>query len=191
MAEKTERKKKGKVRGALSHAVTVILCLVLMLSVFVAAVLLQSAKNNELGRFVVEEEKETVKRMQSATMTDIKALAQMFGAPLPYLPNVSATGESSNTVHDGETVRVCKITYPGVVVTAMRPASAAPLLLRKAMFLTTRDDLKVLDLSASLAERANSRCAYFVTEQAAYSVYAPDMAQDDFLRVLGNLGWIE
>ena len=124
-------------------------------------------------------------------MTDIPALAGLFGAPLPYLKNVNATGHSANSSHDGETVRVCTLSYPGVIVTAVRPASAAPLLLRESLSVSMRSDLTVLSLPVTLAERQNARCAYFVTEDAAYSVYAAEISQEDFLRILENLVWTD
>lgn len=188
MAEKPQKKQKSKIRSALSHLVTVILCLILMGTVYVAAILLQPDSDSEKGSFVVQEEKEAITRMQSAAMTDIPALAGLFGAPLPYLPGVNAAGQGENTAHDGETVRICTVTYPGVIITAVRPVSASPLLLRESLSLSMRSDLTVLNLPAALAEKGDARCVYFMNEDAAYSVYAV-LAEEDFLRVLDSLSW--
>lgn len=189
MAEKPEKNQKGKALSLVSRLITVLLCLILMAVVYVAAVLLQNDGDSEKGSFIVQEEKEPITRMQSATMADIPALSQLFGAELPYLKGVSVTGQGENAVHDGEIARVCTLTYPGVVITAVRPANAAPLLLRNGLSLSMRSDLTVLNLPASLAERGDTRCVYFVNETAAYSVYAAQSTEEEFLRILENLSW--
>ena len=191
MEEATEKKPKSKARRFFGHLLSLILSLALMGMIYVAVVVLQPPGDEEMGSYVVQEEKEPLTRMQSATMSDAFALSRLFGAALPMLPNYAMTGKGANLSHDGEIARMAQIQYPGVLISAVRPASAAPLLLRENLAVSTRGDVTVLNLPAVLSARGDARCVYFVTEDAAYSVYASQASEEDFFTLLDRLAWAE
>ena len=76
-------------------------------------------------------------------------------------------------------------------LSAVQPATAAPLLLHGDLDVELRSDLTVLNLPAVLASRGNARCLYFSDEAAAYALYAPDAAEDVFLSLIPRLSWVE
>lgn len=186
-----ETKRIGRFRRALSAAGGALLVLLLIAAVYVAAVLIQSPGENQISSFSVQEEKETVSRMQSATMNDAEALVQLFGAPLPVLPGFSFTGEAINAAHDGQNARVVTLRYEGVTLAAVRPASAAPLLQRSGLSVQMRRDLTVLGLPAVLAEKGTAHCLYFSSDSAAYALYAPNAGTEDFLSLTGKIAWVQ
>ena len=191
MAEQTVKNPKSKARIILGKAVTFLLTLLLIGAVYVAAVLLQSPGDNETASYVVQEEKEPVTRMQSATVNSAQQLASLFGAPLPALPGYAVTGRGGNTSHDGETVRIASLQYSGLTVTAVRPASAAPLLLKSDLSVSMRGDLTLLNLPAMLANKGSAFCLYASSEDAAYAIYAPNAQEEDFMALLGAFQWAE
>lgn len=185
MAEKTRN---GK--GAVGRIFLVLGVVLLMAIVYVSAILLQIPED-ETDNYVVVEEPEPITRMQPATMNDARALAGLFGATLPYLPGYAMRGQGDNASYEGSVARIATLQYSGVTITAVRPASAAPLLLHKDLSVQLRNGLSVLNLPAMLAEKGNARCVYFSGADAAYSVYAQQAAEEDFFNMLGNLQWTE
>ena len=75
------------------------------------------------------------------------------------------------------------------MITAVRPASAAPLLLRGELSVSMTNELTVLNHPAMLASRGGAHCVYFTNESAAYSVYTPQAEKEDFLAVLKRMTW--
>jgi len=188
MAEKQEKNKfSRKIRGFFSGLTSLFLALILMAVIYAAAVLLDSPEKNQQNAWVVEEEETAVTPLQAATSSDARVLAQMLGAPLPQLTGHTPSGEARNTSHDGKTVRQITLSYPGLVITAVRPASAAPLLLRKDLTIQSRSDLTVMNLPAVWASKDSSHCLYFSSEFAAYSIYAPNAAEEEFLSVISQI----
>ena len=185
-----ENKEKSKLRRLLGGLGGFALTLILAAVIYLAAVLLQTPGAQEEASFVVREEPETVTRMQSASMQDARALAQLFESPLPALPNAVPNGQAVNTRHDGQTVRKVTLDYGSLVINAVRPASAAPLLLRGELDLSLRSDLTVLNLPATLACRDGAWCLYFSDETAAYSLYAPKAEEAEFLSLPASIQWV-
>lgn len=186
-----ERKNGSKKRGILFRLLTIVLVFLLMSLIYVGTVLLQLPGDTEENSFVVQEEQEPVTRMQAADMNDARALAQLFGAPLPMLPGLSVNGQGSNTTHDGETVRMAVLRYEGLVITAVRPASAAPLLLHDDLSVSLRSDVTVLNMPGTLASKGERHCVYLTSENAAYSLYAAQGTEDEFLALLQRLVWAD
>ena len=182
-----EKQKKGK--GVLKTVFAVIGSVLLMSVIYLAAVVIQSPADSLAGSYVVEDEEESVTRMQPAQMDDAQSLAALFGAPLPMLPGYTPLGQAGNTTHDGQTVRVAALQYEGLAITAVRPASAAPLLLRGELSVSLMNDLTVLNHPAVLASRNGAHCVYFSNESAAYSIYTPQAEEEVFLAVLKRLTW--
>jgi len=193
MAEKQENSKLKKAPGKMGKFLRALplaaLTLLLMAGVYVASVLLQLPGDTDEGSFVVQDDPEPVTRMQAADMNDAQALSRLFGAPLPYLPGLAVEGHGGNATHDGETVRMATLRYDGVIITAVRPASAAPLLLRGDLSVSLRSDLTVLNLPAVLSSRGGQQCVYLSSENAAYAIYAPQAPQEDFLALTEHLAW--
>lgn len=185
-----EKRKKPKNKWV-QRALSLLLSLFMMALVYCAAVLLQSPADTREGSFVVQDEQEPVTRMQAAAMNDAHALAQLFGAPLPMFPDIAVNGQSGNTTHDGQTVRIVTMQYDDLQITAVRPASAAPLLLRDGLSVSLRSDLTVLNLPAVLSSRGGAHCVYLSNESASYSLYIPNAGEDAFLSLLGRLSWAQ
>ncbi len=181
--------KQGKGKRLFKTVFAVIGSVLLMAVVYLAAVLIQSPVDGMAGSFVVEDEEEIISRMQPAQTYDAQSLAAMFGAPLPVVPSLLIQGQAGNTTHDGQNVRVASLLYEGLVITAVRPASAAPLLLRSELSVSLTSDLTVLNHPAVLATRDGAKCVYFTGESTAYSIYTPQADEEAFLEVLKRLTW--
>ena len=181
--------KQGKGKRFFKSVIAVIGSVLLMGAVYLASVLIQSPVDGMTGSFVVEDQEETVTRMQPAQIDDAQSLASLFGAPLPVVPSLLIRGQAGNTTHDGQDVRVATLQYEGLAITAVRPASAAPLLLRGELSVSLKSELTVLNHPAVLASRGGARCVYFSNESAAYSIYTPQADENAFLEVLQRLTW--
>ena len=175
---------KGRAKKLFRGAGSVITAAIVIAMVFLAAILLEIPEKDVEGQWVVEEEKAPVPPMQAANMGDVQALAQLFGAPLPALPGHTPAGEARNASHDGRTVRKVTLAYEGFTVYALRPAEAAPLLLRDELDVQLRSDLTAMNLPVTLASRDGAYCAYFADGMAAYAIYAPAAEEGDFLSLL-------
>lgn len=184
-----EKQGKGRKKGILKTVFAVIGVLLAMAVIYVGAIMLQSPTDGTAGSFVVEDEPETVTRMQPAQFSDAQSLAAEFGAPLPVVPSLLIRGQAGNTTHDGQNVRVAALRYEGLVITAVRPVSAAPLLLRSELSVSLVSDLTVLNHPAVLAAKGGAKCVYFTGESAAYSVYTPQADEEAFLDVLKHMTW--
>ncbi len=167
---------------------TMALVLVAMAVIYVVAVLLASPKDKARDSFVVQEDTGALAPMQAASGSDAAQMARLFGAPLPVLRGYPSACDGRNTTHDGQTARLVTLTYPGVVISAVRPSSAAPLLLRPGLSLQLRSDLTALNLPAALASRGREHCLYFSDEHAAYAIYAPNCTEEEFLQMLALVG---
>ncbi len=183
-----EKRGNGKGKRILKSVFAAVGTAMIMALIYVAAVLLQFPADAMEGSFVVEDD-EIITRMQPAETDDAESLAAMFGAPLPMLPGYAPKCQAGNTTHDGQTVRVAALQYDGLMITAVRPASAAPLLLRGELSVLLKNDITVLSHPAVLAGRGGAHCVYFSNESAAYSVYTPQAPEADFLAVLKRLVW--
>lgn len=171
----------------LSGVLSLFLALVAIAAVWLGAVLIKNPAGEKQDSFVVEEEQTPVTPLQAASSTDAAELARRFGAFLPVLPGAAFSGEARNAEHDGQAVRMVVLRYDGVEVRAVRPVSAAPLLLHGELSVDLRSDLSVLNLPAVLAHRENAYCLYFSNDAAAYAVYAPNAPKEDFLALIGRL----
>lgn len=163
----------------------------LMALVYVSAILLQSPLDQMNESYVVQEEPEPVTRMQPAAMNDARALAGLFGAPLPYLPGYAMNGQGENARYEGANARVATLQYSGLTITAVRPAAAAPLLLIDGLSVSLRSDVTVLNLPALMAAKDTAVCVYFSGTDAAYRIYAPHTEEAPFFAILGELKWTD
>lgn len=159
--------------------------LLLMAILYVGVVLIDRPDADEQGMYAVTEE--DITPLQAAQFTDPTLLAQSFGVEIPCLSGVPMRGMARNAVYDGKTARVVTLDYDGLTITAVRPASAAPLLLRDHLSLSTDARYTLLSIPATLASRGDEHCLYFVTSAAAYAVYAPAMRLDDLIALAGRL----
>lgn len=155
--------------------------------IYAALVLLEIPGENQAGQWVVEEEKEAITPLQSADLSDGRELARIFGAPLPVVNGMAFRGEARNVSHDGALVRQATLFYEGFTVTAVRPASAAALLLHPQLSVSLRSDLSVWNLPVTLASSGEEFCAYFANGDTAYAIYAPRATESNFLLLLDRL----
>ena len=184
-----EKQGNGKKKSFIKSVFAVLGAVLIMAMVYLAAILIQSPADGMAGSFVVQEDQDTVTRMQPAESSDAGSLASQFGAPLPVVPSLLLRGQAGNTRHDGQNVRVATLQYEGLVITAVRPASAAPLLQRGELSVSMKNELTVLNHPAMLASRDGAHCVYFSNESAAYSIYTPQAEEADFLEVLKHVTW--
>lgn len=155
--------------------------------IYTGAVLLESPEASQDDSWAVIDDEEIITPLQAATMNDASALARLFGAPLPAFSGVQPRGEARNVHHDGKTVRKITLEYEGATVTAVRPASAAPLLLQSDLSISLRSDLTAINLPAVLAEGKGRYCLYFSSNQAAYALTAQAENAEEFLLLARQL----
>ena len=187
MAEEVRNDKKT---GFIGRIFLMIGTLLLMAIVYVSAIMLQIPEaDSDIDHAPAE--RESLPRMQPADMNSAKALAELFGAKLPCLPGYAMAGQGTNIDYEGANARMVTLQYTGVTISAVRPAAAAPLLLREDLSVSLRSDLSYLNMPAMLAEKGNARCVYLSGTDAAYSVYAPQAGEEDFLSMLEKLQWTD
>ncbi len=112
---------------------------------------------------------------------NVPALQETFGLPLPHLPGYPMRGQALNVNYNGHNVRKAILQYDGFTITCVQPAFAAPLLLHSELSLSMEGEHTVAGLPAALAEGDNTFCFYFSTEEAAFSLFAPNATRDTFL----------
>ena len=118
-------------------------------------------------------------RIVAGESSDLTFLRNRAGCPLPYFEGQMFMGEIRNAEFDGENACIVTMTYQsGLVITAVAPREAAPLLLRKDMEVLMRGDGEIflagnVKLRALMCQGESGSCLYFETDSAAYSVFAP------------------
>jgi len=180
---------KGKGKRFFSALGGLILVLIAAGVIYLTVVLLQPPGDDGRDTYAAAT-RAPVTRMQAAQMDDAKQLARMYEGRLPAVPSLTPRGRGENKTHDGSAARLVTLFYNGVTISAVQPASAAPLLLHGEMDISTRSDLTALNLPAVLASRGSAYCLYFSDEDAAYSVYAPKATEEEFLSLIDRLQWI-
>ena len=188
MAEAKKGKKVKRLLGRLFGALMALLAAAL---IYLALVILPSPAEQAVRDTAPSSTPAPVGRMQAAAMDDALSMARMFEYRLPQVQGFSLRGEGVNTAHDGQDARLVTLRYEGFTLSAVRPASAAPLLLREGLDVSLRSDAVALSLPAVIAARGNAWCAYFSDENAAYSVYAPAAEEKTFFELLSRLSWAE
>ena len=151
------------------------------------------AGEDSAERYAVAQESSAVERMIAGETGDIGQLREMAGFPLPFLEGQPFLGEAANAVYDGGSARLITMRYTtGIVIAAVCPAEAAPLLKRGGMELRmdTAETLQLQGLRQRvvLSESGNTSCVYFSTDDAAYAVYAQGLTGGQLIGVLNEYG---
>ena len=183
-------KEKSRLRRLISRLSGMILALIAAAVIYLALVMLQTLGVANKAEPGTPEKQPAITRMQAATMNDVRELARMYEARLPVLSGYKLSGRGENATHDGGVARVVRLYYNGVTISAVRPASAAPLLLHGELDITLRTDRTVLNLPAVLACRNGAYCLYFSDETSAYTLYAPQAEEEEFLSLASRLSWV-
>lgn len=178
--EQQKNKEKNKAGRWIRGLIRGLILLLTGIMVYVGVVLLESPEASQDDSWAVIDD-EPITPLQAATMSDAQALARLFGAPLPAFPGVQPYGEARNAAHDGRTARMITLDYNGARIMAVRPASAAPLLLQDGLSVSLRSDITALNLPAVLAEGQGRYCLYFSSDQAAYALIADAGSPEAFL----------
>jgi hypothetical protein len=160
----------------------------LVAAVFVVLAVMaeKPAADKQVEAFAVTDE-EPLLNIPATDTDDVSALSHVFGEKLAVFPDAAVRGAVRNASYQGATARVATLAYENAVVTCVRPAAAAPLLLRDDLDVSVRTDLSILSMPAAYAEHGNARCLYFSGDGAAYSLYAPDLSQEDFFTLAAAL----
>lgn len=124
---------------------------------------------------------------------DIAQLREMAGFPLLYLANQRFFGEAANASYAGGTARLITLQYQmGIVITAVYPAKAAPLIKRSG--LTLLPSAKTLSLQGNrrtavcAEDGGRAACLYFTTDDAAYAIYAKGLSGDQLTALCNEYG---
>ncbi len=119
-------------------------------------------------------------RIQAGESSDIAILRSACGFALPYFPGQVMYGEAVNADCGGRNAVVVTMTYQsGAVIQAVKPRSAASLILREGLQVQMYEDLRIPftglsgGIGAMMCRGDGRACLYFSTEDAAYSIYAP------------------
>lgn len=101
------------------------------------------------------------------------ALAAHFGAPVPYvLP--TGSGRVEDTAYAGGYARKFMFNdRSGTIITAVRPAAAAPLLNPGGLSFDASQVYTIGDMHAVMATDNNGTYLYFSNEIASYCIYTP------------------
>ncbi len=155
----------------------------------VAAVLL----NGEEGSFPGLAGEEQAAEMISETYeVDLKQAELLFGGPLPSLNNTKANGTRfRNAEHDGISCLIAETAWEnGIQVQAVRPASGAPLLLRRDLRVKNEyHGITVNGSSCLILSGAENCCACFSNAAVSYCVTGEYMSVEELIGILEELVW--
>ncbi len=178
------------VKGFFKRFGLLILAFLLVATFYLFAIMIEKPAADKQGQFAVVDDT-PVTRIQASSSTDIRTLARLFGAPLPGLSGQSVAGEARNASYNGQAALQFTLNYPGgIVLTAVRPVDAAPLLLRSNMSVVAQSGWSALSLPAMLAQDDDALCLYFSDEQAAFSLYVPGVNADGLVTVKNMLSYV-
>ena len=155
--------------------------IVLMALFFVGLVLTndQSAEERQIA--------ESQPAIGTAQGNDLDALMDVFGCPVPY---GSKTGVGRVTDAEIGTLRARLLTWQGddgVITQAVIPPQAASLLRREGFPLDENNLWNLGTLTLMLSTDGSGVCAYYQTEDAAYSLYQANTGPEAFLTHLATL----
>lgn len=185
--KRTEKNKALRWAGGLIRGLMILLFCAL---IYVGMVLLESPEARMDDNWTVVDD-DPVPPLQAVSSSDAGALARLLGAPIPALRGKSMQGQALNLTHDGQTVRQVILDYGDLRITALRPASAAPLLLEEGLSVRLQKDLTVMNMPAVLSEGDGRYCIYFSSTQAAYSVSGKAESASAFLGLVHSLSPVQ
>ena len=155
----------------------------------VAAVLM----NGEEGSFPgLAGEEQAAEMIPETYETNLKQAEMLFGGPLPSLNNTEASGTVlRNAEHDGISCLIAETEWKnGVQVQAVRPASGAPLLLKKDFRVKNEyAGITVNGSSCLILSGTEGCCACFSNAAVSYCVTGEKMNAEELIRILEELVW--
>lgn len=156
--------------------------LILLMALFFVGLVLtndQSAEERQIA--------ESRPAIGTAQGNDLDALMDVFGCPVPY---GSKTGVGRVTDAEIGTLRARLLTWQGddgVITQAVIPPQAASLLRREGFPLDENNLWNLGTLTLMLSTDGSGVCAYYQTEDAAYSLYQANTGPEAFLTHLATL----
>ncbi|MBR1606777.1 MAG: hypothetical protein IJ664_03625 [Clostridia bacterium] len=156
--------------------------LILLMALFFVGLVLtndQSAEERQIA--------ESQPAIGTAQGNDLDALMDVFGCPVPY---GSKTGVGRVTDAEIGTLRARLLTWQGddgVITQAVIPPQAASLLRREGFPLDENNLWNLGTLTLMLSTDGSGVCAYYQTEDAAYSLYQANTGPEAFLTHLATL----
>ena len=178
----TEEKEKGEKRtGWPLRVVTALLLVICAAGVWTAAVLLDKREDNT----PVKEISAEMERMAVTDGASLAAAEAAFGACMPVLSVNAVSVSTRNAVWNGLPVRRLTAEYEnGVVLSAVRPAEAAPLLtVAGSMPEVSGQQLTVCNMQAVLCSGGNAFCLYFSDGETAWALCMENTDRESFLRL--------
>ncbi len=140
-----------------------------------------------------EQESDTRQAAQSmpavgtAQGNDLDALIAVFGCPVPHGSKAGVGRVADETLG---TLRARLLTWQGadgLITQAVIPPEAASLLRREGFPLDENNLWNLGTLTLLLSTDGSGVCAYYQTEDAAYSLYQPNTDTERFLTKLADL----
>ncbi len=185
--DKNEGKNEGGKVGGFTRKVLFFLFTVLTAAVlFLTALFMHdfdagdAVSRHSAADFEVTEDVPEVSAIIPGESGDIGELRRICGFPLPYFAGQIMYGEAANAVYDGKKAVTVTMEYQsGVVIRAVRPAAAAPLIRFRGMETAAGNALRIPfagmsgGIDALMCRGTEGACLIFHTSDAAYAVFAP------------------
>ncbi len=169
--------------------VAVLLCIAIA---YLAAAMLDDPDTAGDEQWLVGGEQVELPAISAQTSDDARLLARAFGASVPVFSGARlVSGEVRQARWTGGRAYVLtqqmEISGLPFTLSCVRPADAAPLLLRDELALRVAGGgLSVLSMPCAVAGGADGAlCLYFASEDAAYSLYSEQMEETAFLALPG------
>ena len=171
MAEGKPQKAAGRALRIGAAVLTVILCAAL----YFGMILLD---RDEAAETETAESTAAKTPLQPGQYESIADLRTQVDFPLIAL-NEACIARAENAQWQGIKAHLITMNFAsGVVISAVSPREAAPLIKRDGFELAGNTDLKVIGMDASLAVGPSGACLYFSSGSAAYCLYGEGMSAE-------------
>ena len=185
MAEDGKNRKPRAGRRYPAYAAAALLILILCAAIYFSGVLMD--RDDDGSGFEVEAVREALTPVQPGVYESVAAVRAAVDFPLIALDE-GCVAQADNFDWQGTQARLVTLRFSsGIVITAVSPCEAAPLLKRSGMTLAGNTDLKVVTMDAALAMGPDGACLYFSSGQAAYCLYGPGMTGEQVLSAGASL----
>ena len=128
-----------------------------------------------------EEEWQSKAPLQPGQYDSVAAVRAVVDFPLIAL-NEACIARAENAEWQGRRAHLVTMNFAsGIVITAVSPREAAPLIKRSGLELAGNTDLSVVGMDAVLATGPSGACLYFASGSGAYCLYGEGMTGEQVL----------